>query len=112
SATAQHLWSVGARWPLYASASGRALLLNHSDEEVRGILQGVALLGFTETTPRSVEEFVSDLRADRGKSVVFGRGETHIGVETIAAPIRGVFEDVVAAIGVSFEDGGCGPEVR
>lgn len=93
--------SVGDRDPLYCTAIGRALLLGHTDAEVRALLRGVGMIAFTRKTTTSMARLIECLGASRAQGYTFDDEERHAGVQCIAAPVHDHTGRVVAAIGIS-----------
>ena len=93
-----HNW-VGQRTPSHATSSGKVLLAFRADER-----ESVLGLPLDAYTPRTVTDPLV-LRAQLGEATVQGYAytveELEIGLNAVAAPIRGHSREVVAAISVS-----------
>ena len=90
---------IGGRLPLHASSSGLALLA-HAPAEFQEEMIESDLFAYTpETvhTPSALRRLLHNVRRD-GHSV--GNGYIHADARGIAVPIRGVNQDVIAALGV------------
>lgn len=92
---------VGRTSPLHCTSSGRALLFDRSDEEVRSLLDGVALGGPGPHAPRDVEELLRRLHDARRQGVAIAEGEFDVDLVAAAAPVRDFSRRIVAALNVS-----------
>jgi IclR family pca regulon transcriptional regulator len=92
---------IGARWPLYCTATGRVLLAARTDAEIDAYLRRH---GFEKRTPRTVadaaglRQVVERIR-ESGHAV--SDEEVEIGLRAVAVPVRSPAGDVVAAMAVS-----------
>ena len=66
---------AGDRRPLHASAIGKALLGQLSDERLLRELKRLRLQRFTDTTLTTAERFMADIRASRKRGYFVTRGE-------------------------------------
>lgn len=96
--TAQN-W-IGKRTPLHATSSGKVLLAWATGEQVRGILEGT-LGRFTPHTITSGAALRAELGQVRGQGWACTEEELEIGLNAVAAPIRGHDGTVLAAISIS-----------
>jgi len=93
--------AIGRRAPVYASAAGKALLIDFSTEEL------VALLGpepFAQVTPRTLTTYdalESHLARCRSSGLTESREECIVGLHCVGAPVRDHSGDVVAGISMS-----------
>jgi DNA-binding IclR family transcriptional regulator len=92
---------VGRTTPLHGSSSGRALLFDRTDTEVRALLDGVDFGADGPNAPRDVEELLTRLRADRGRGYVLAIDEFEAGLVAAAAPVRDFRGRTVAALNIS-----------
>jgi DNA-binding IclR family transcriptional regulator len=95
---------VGGRAPAHCVATGKAILAWQSERRIREAADG--LTRYTERTIVDAATFVRELARVRHNGYAINRGEWREGVSGVAAPIRNVSGDVVAAIGIS------GPSTR
>jgi len=93
--------SIGTRFPAYATSMGRVLLAGRSDEWLAGYLASArltALTSHTITDPVQLREEIG-LAREQGWGLV--DQELEEGLRSMAAPIRGVGGEVVAAVNIS-----------
>ena len=104
---------IGGRLPLHASSSGQVLLANSSAEFQEEIL-GSELAAYTANTVHRPAELRSLLGRIRHDAYAVADGFLHESARGIAVPVRGVNNDVVAAMGVVVpnDDASPMPHVR
>lgn len=92
--------SIGTRWPVYATSTGKAILAALEVDEVDQILPE-ELIPFTEYTITSRSLLLEDLRRSfaRGYSVAWE--ELELGLVAVGAPLRNFDGDVIAAISLA-----------
>jgi IclR family acetate operon transcriptional repressor len=91
---------VGRRTPLHATSSGKVFLAHMSADERAARLTG-NLERFTENTITSRRELEEQLEAVRDHGYGFTLEEYQIGLVAVAAPIRDLDGQLVAAVSVS-----------
>ncbi len=96
---------VGGRLPVHASASGLVLLAHAEAESQRAVL-GSELRRFTENTITDASTLDQSLRRIRADGHVVAEGHIHPDARGIAVPVRGIHDEVVAAIGVVVPNDG------
>ena len=96
----------GARTPMHASGTGKALLAQLSRREVESLLQRKGLAEFTPRTLTKPDLLFAELEATRARGWAFDDEERYAGMRCIAAPVFNAYGDTVAGISVS------GPTVR
>lgn len=93
---------VGRISPLSCTSSGRAQLLGLSEEEVAELLSAYPEpLPGTSRAPRTVEEVLERLRAERARGYSVAVEEYEPGLVAVAAPIHDFRGVAVAAVNVS-----------
>ncbi|WP_212732822.1 IclR family transcriptional regulator domain-containing protein [Streptomyces sp. TP-A0874] len=92
---------VGARLPLYASATGHVLLAGLADEEVAARLAKTELLARTPTTPTDPEAIAQRVREARKNGYALTDEELELGLRSIAVPVADSTGATVAALSVS-----------
>jgi DNA-binding IclR family transcriptional regulator len=91
---------VGARLPLHATVLGRTLLIDADLPALQRLYGSDALASYSPHTPRSLPELAALLAADRAAGAAVSVDFYEPGVSAVAAPVRDVGGEVVAAIGV------------
>ncbi|TDD81495.1 IclR family transcriptional regulator [Saccharopolyspora karakumensis] len=92
---------VGRVVPLHTTSSGRALLFDHSDEEIRELLADTMFGSAGPQAPRDVEDVLARLHRARTRGYVLVDEEFEEGLVAAAAPIRDFRGRVCAALNVS-----------
>lgn len=93
---------IGARIPLYATASGKALLAFLSKEEIEGYLSSVELKPLTHATITDPSILLRELESVRSEGVAYSRQDRFEGLAAIAAPVFRLDGSVDAAIAVIY----------
>jgi DNA-binding IclR family transcriptional regulator len=96
---ASHNW-VGRQTPLHATSSGKVLLA-FAPSAVRAAVLAGSLDRFTAATLTGVPELVAELELARAAGWAATAEEYEVGLNAVAAPIRGADGSVVAALSVS-----------
>lgn len=91
---------VGRRTPLHATSTGKVLLAWLPLPEVRAVLNG-SLESYTRNTITRMELLEQELATVRGSGYAIGQEEYEVGLNAIAAPIRDMSGQVVAALSAS-----------
>jgi IclR family transcriptional regulator, acetate operon repressor len=91
---------VGRRTPLHATSSGKVFLAHMSPDQRAAYLTG-KLERFTENTITSRRRLEEQLEAVRDHGYGFTLEEYEIGLVAVAAPIRDLDGQIVAAVSVS-----------
>jgi DNA-binding IclR family transcriptional regulator len=97
---------IGRRAPLYAGASGRAILMTFADNEVREYLDEVQLLPLTESTVQDRAQLLQMLAESSAQGFTTSAGERDPYAAAAAAPIRSRGSRAVGCLSV------CGPRDR
>ena len=92
---------IGKRIPLYCSGVGKSLLLDKSDEEIKGLLSDVTFEKYTDKTYQSVEEVLEDVHEAQKKGYTQDRAEHEENVHCVAMPIYDYRGRIVAAASVT-----------
>jgi DNA-binding IclR family transcriptional regulator len=96
---------VGSRAPAYASASGKVLLAQLGDIEIRQRFKSVKLQRLTNTTITSLGRFLSELSVVRRRGFATSNEESIRGLCAISVPLREQQRSCVAALTVAFPSG-------
>ncbi|MET0234856.1 MAG: IclR family transcriptional regulator, partial [Kibdelosporangium sp.] len=90
---------IGQRTPLHATSSGKVLLAWAAEDQLIAALD--TMERYTPSTITSRSRLMSELDAIRERGWGSTSEELEIGLNAIAAPIRGGSGDVIAAVSVS-----------
>jgi len=101
---------AGARLPAHCSGVGKVLLAHQEWEAIAGLLEHQGLAALTPNTITDLDDLATELEAVRERGYAYDNEEISVGLNCVAAPIRGSKDEVVAAISLSapsfrFEDG-------
>lgn len=99
SSVALQTW-VGQASPAYATSSGKVLLAELSETELRETLAD-ELERFTESTIVDIEELVDELRSVKRRGWAKAVEELEVGLVAFAAPVRNHNGELVWALSVS-----------
>jgi len=92
---------VGRTVPLQNTSSGRALLFDHSAEDVHALLDGANFTVEAPNAPRDVAELLTRLHRARQAGYVISDEEFEPGLVAVAAPVRDFRGRVIAALNIS-----------
>lgn len=92
---------VGRVTPLHTTSSGRALLFDHGEEEIRRLFADLTFPPPEPRAPRDVEDFLGRLARAREAGYVIVEEEFEAGLVAVAAPVRDFRGRVIAALNVS-----------
>lgn len=101
---------LGAPYALHTGSPGRVLLAFLPQAEIERILDGARLDPRTDEAPRTKAEILDRLASIREQGSAVAFGETIVGLNTIAAPVRNHLGEVAAALSVSGPAARFGPE--
>jgi IclR family KDG regulon transcriptional repressor len=97
---------VGRTNPPYCSATGQALLLDRSLQEVQHLCAGVEFERYGPNTVRGADEFYARIEGARTRGYALADEEFEAGHLSVAAPVRDFRGRIAAALNVS------GPKFR
>lgn len=92
---------VGTRLPAFCLSTGRVLLAQRSDVEVRMLLGHTERVAFTPRTLTDVEDIVEAVRAVRRQGYAISDEEYEVGLRSIAVPVPNAVGQVEVAMTVS-----------
>jgi IclR family transcriptional regulator, acetate operon repressor len=94
------LSDVGKPFPLYAGATGKAILAFLSDIEIRGIIEKGRLPSVGPRTITDARRLTEEIAAIRRQGYATSVEEVYAGISAVALPIKGPDGAAVAAISV------------
>lgn len=94
---------VGRTSPLHATASGRALMLDLDDDEVRDLVATdlTAATALGAQAPDTLSELFGRLRGERRAGYAVAIDEIETGLASVGAPVRDSTGRIIAALNVS-----------
>jgi len=92
---------IGNRLPIHATASGKVLLANETEDELLNYFPQEELKKFTDNTISSRKVLFEQIKQARENGYALDMEELDLGVRCVAAPIRDYTRKVVGAISVS-----------
>jgi DNA-binding IclR family transcriptional regulator len=92
---------VGRSVPLHSTSAGRALLLDHTQEEIADLFAGIPFHGARANAPRSARQLYERIAAARACGFALVDEEFEAGLVAVAAPVRDFGGRIVAALNVS-----------
>lgn len=93
--------NVGTRFPAYATATGRVMLAALPETEIRQRLARVKIERHTEHSITEPAALLTEILAVRDQGYSWVDEELGEGVRSLAVPVRGRDDDVIAAVNVS-----------
>ncbi|WP_444770409.1 IclR family transcriptional regulator [Rhodopseudomonas sp. NSM] len=88
----------GSRTYLHSTALGKALLLDHADDDVHELLGTSPLKQLTKKTKRSTSALLKDLKEGRRLGYVICDEENLDNVFAVGAPVRDASGEIIAAL--------------
>lgn len=92
---------VGRSVPLHSTSTGRALLFDHTTEEVADLVADMSFAGATPKAPRNAQQLCERIAASRARGFALVDEEFEAGLVAVAAPVRDFGGRIVAALNVS-----------
>jgi IclR family KDG regulon transcriptional repressor len=92
---------AGRRVPAACTSSGRALLFDHTADQLRQRFAGIELPRGGPNAARSLDDLAARIARDRVGGVAVSIEEFEAGLVAVAAPVRGARGDIVAVVNVS-----------
>ncbi len=93
---------VGSRLPAHATAMGKVLLAYQPPVVIESLLNsGLKLAAYTDYTITDLQKLRDELASIRANGLAISDGQFELGIHSIAAPIRDLNGNVVAAINIS-----------
>lgn len=94
-------FNVGTKGLLHWTSLGKALIMDHTDEELEQLFGAGPLKAATARTLKTTYELMSDLARCRKRGNTLDIEEYHKGIRCVGAPIRDDKYHIVAAVGIS-----------
>jgi DNA-binding IclR family transcriptional regulator len=101
ASTLFHSIQVGARLPAHATVLGRVLLGDLDSAALQELLGAAPLTAYTPHTPTTIARLKAMIDDDRKQGYGISEGGYESGISTVAAPVRGEHERIVAAVSVT-----------
>lgn len=92
---------VGRSVPLHSTSTGRALLFDHTADEVAVLVADMSFAGATPKAPRNAHQLCERIAAARARGFALVDEEFEAGLVAVAAPVRDFGGRIVAALNVS-----------
>lgn len=93
--------SIGKKAPIYCTASGKLLLSQYSDDNIRDFVKDTQFVKYTENTITDVNILISEIHDIRKNLYAIDNIEYDAGVVCIAIPIFDGNNKIIAAISLS-----------
>lgn len=104
-AEAEHIVStgvrVGANLPLYCSATGRVLLDGHADADILKKLRRRPIVARTPKGLTDLADILAAIKTAAQNGFAISDEELELGIRSMAVPVRGANNELVAAVSVS-----------
>jgi DNA-binding IclR family transcriptional regulator len=95
--------NIGTRFPAHATILGRALLCEHSEQELAALFPERTLTSYSQNTPKTAADLKALLAEDRKRGYVLSEGFFERGISAIAAPVRDQHGRIVAAVSITLQ---------
>lgn len=94
--------SIGDTFPIYSTAAGKAILAYLSEEEIDRYFSSIKLAPITKKTITDPELLRRELKKIRAGALAYGHEEHYEGLIAMAAPVFGVYRNVLASITIAI----------
>lgn len=98
SRSLQGVIKLGDSAPIYATAAGKAILANLSDEEIESYLSSVTLKQITKQTITNKKKLLRQLEEIRSSGIAYSHEELNLGLIAMAVPVFDLNSAVAASI--------------
>lgn len=98
--TGSQFLTVGSKFDMHDSASGKAILAEYDAESVERIIDRYGLSATTENTITDEEELFEELERTRERGYATDDEELKRGYRGIAAPVKGPQNEVIGALSI------------
>ena len=93
---------IGRRKPIYCTSLGKALLLDHSDDQIDELLADIVFHKSTPNTIVDLDRFRQHMQQLREQGWAVDDEEDDVGIRCVGAPIRDYRGSIIAAISMSW----------
>ncbi len=100
---------IGRRVPVHCSSVGRALVFDHTDEEIAELYKDKEMKKFTPETMTNIDDLIKEVQISRERGWSFNKGEFEDDVKSVAAPIYDYRGVIIAAIGSPYRENPANP---
>ena len=97
----QTFTTLGARYPVHCTATGKSMLAFQSEERIEAVLSS-QLARYTERTITDSAKLRQNLAQARARGFAMAKGEWRLDIGGIAAPVRDRTGNVFGALGVTM----------
>lgn len=91
---------IGDRFPVHVTSMGRAILAFLAEPQLESILRNLRLVRYTPNTIANKADLLRELKRVKREGFSTNNEETHVGVRSVAAPVRDSTGEVVAAVNI------------
>jgi IclR family pca regulon transcriptional regulator len=92
---------IGSRLPVFCTSMGRAMLAALPEERWDDFLSPKNMISLTPRTLTKREAILKELRKAKFRGFAVNNEEVDLGIRSVAAPIRNLNGDVVAAVNIA-----------
>lgn len=100
SAVESGAYTMGSRWHLYSTASGKVVLAHMDEERLHQVLDAY---GFKQRTPNTITDrdiLLSELEQIREDGFAIDEEESAVGIRGVAVPVRGL-DGLIGTVAIS-----------
>jgi DNA-binding IclR family transcriptional regulator len=94
-------FQIGQYYPIYACASGKAILAELPDEEIDDIIDAHGLTQLTANTITERDELFETLRAIRDRGYAINDEESNSGIKAVARTVHGPMGDIIGGLSIT-----------
>lgn len=91
-------FQLGSRWPLHATAAGKACLAYMLSEQVENIFKKIELRAYTQHTSTDPEKLLNELKLVKRNGYAYNKGEFQRNIKAFGAPILNVDIKPIGAV--------------
>ena len=93
--------NIGSHLPVYATSMGKCLLAYLPEDKMESLLLESELKPITGSTKTEIQDLRNELKVIKQKGYVLNKGEFEAGIWSVACPVFGRNQEVIAAINVA-----------